>query len=145
MHNVPDKGKGWRQELITKCTDFTFLDPTRHQSQDASVVELDKNDIKGSDALIANVWCPSVGTAQEIYIAFTAGKGVVVVTPDLGNLWLAAHSHFVTTSIEEGMQFIREYFEKGFVPTATHQLPLSVKRLHPYSCCNLFRFTHSNE
>jgi hypothetical protein len=37
MHNIPDNGKGWRQDLITKYTDFTFLDPTRHEKQDGLV------------------------------------------------------------------------------------------------------------
>jgi hypothetical protein len=123
MHNVPDSGRGWRQDLIKKYTDFTFLDPTRHDIQDVSVVELDKTDIEKSDALIANVWVPSVGTSMEIYLAFTTGKLVVVVTPDLENLWLAAHCHYMTTSMDEALQFLQEYFEKGFVPTAIRQLP----------------------
>jgi hypothetical protein len=123
MHNIPDNGKGWRQDLITKYTDFTFLDPTRHEIQDVSVVELDETDIKKSDGLIANVWVPSVGTSMEIYLAFTTGKLVVVVTPDLQSLWLTAHCHFMTTSLDDGMRFLQEAFEKGFVPTAIRQLP----------------------
>src|SRR5262245_17847212 len=123
---------GWRQSLIKKYPQHKFLDPTRHNIPDndilrysARIVANDLADIREADAVLANVWKYSAGTSMEIGFAFTSGKIVVIVAPETfhDDVWLQEHSHFMTTRLHDGMQFLEEAFEKGYVPTATHRLP----------------------
>lgn len=58
------------------------------------IVDLDKLDIRNSDALLVYYEKPSVGTSMEIFYAWTLGKPIVVVTPSGTNIspWLKYHS-----------------------------------------------------
>jgi nucleoside 2-deoxyribosyltransferase len=67
------------------------------------IVELDKRDIRQSDIVLVNYVKPSVGTAMEVYYAWTLGKPVVLwCAPDaVISPWLRYHSTAIVHSFEE--------------------------------------------
>lgn len=107
--------KDWREFVKLRYGGPT-LDPMRRDFRDKEhanlreLVELDKVDVANCDVLLANTPKPSYGTAMEIYIAFTTGKLVVVVTPTLEGLspWLLYHSHAQFTGYVEALHWIME-------------------------------------
>lgn len=115
---TPEEAMGWRIEL-KKAWKGKILDPTRRthltMKDIKQIVTLDKLDITQADVVLANCWKAGWGTAMEIPYAFDSGKLVVIVFPDLYTRevspWLAYHSHFVCSSMEMGIAFIRNYFE----------------------------------
>lgn len=70
-----------------------------------AIVNGDKADIDACDAVLANCWQPSYGTAMEILYAYERSKIVVVVT-DARSPWLWYHADFVTHSLESACQYL---------------------------------------
>lgn len=105
----------WREFVKTQWEGPT-LDPMRRDyrgKEDESVneiVTLDKVDIANSDAILVNYDKPSVGTSMEVYLAFTAGKLVVVVAKPGERIspWLRYHSHKIADGFGDALAFIRE-------------------------------------
>jgi len=58
------------------------------------IVDLDKLDIRNSDALLVYYEKPSVGTSMEVFYAWTLGKPIIVLTPRKTKIspWLRYHS-----------------------------------------------------
>jgi nucleoside 2-deoxyribosyltransferase len=73
------------------------------------IVELDKRDIRVSDALIVNYDKPSVGTSMEVFFAWELGKPVVVVCREGAKLspWLVYHSTAVRHSFADALEWLR--------------------------------------
>lgn len=69
------------------------------------IVAEDKADIDGCDVVLANCWKPSYGTSMEILYAHQRNK-IVVIVSDSTSPWLAAHSNFVTPSLESACQYV---------------------------------------
>ncbi|KPF74587.1 hypothetical protein IP68_12575 [Blastomonas sp. AAP25] len=107
----------WREHVKT-IWPGTTLDPMRrdYRGKEAEcvdeIVELDKIDIARSDALVVNYDKPSVGTSMEVYLAFTTGKGVVVVArPDaVISPWLRYHSHSIVHSFDDAVLVLKTMF-----------------------------------
>jgi nucleoside 2-deoxyribosyltransferase len=105
----------WR-EFVKARWEGGALDPMRrdYRGREAEsvneIVTLDKVDIANSDAILVNYDRPSVGTSMEVYLAFTAGKLVVVVAKDGERIspWLRYHSHKITNNFNAALVFIRE-------------------------------------
>jgi nucleoside 2-deoxyribosyltransferase len=113
MQTVPHEEMcGWRQELISKYSEFDWLDPTRHAMQgNPTVIERDKRDIAYCDAVLAHVPKFSCGTLMEIFFAFSVcGKPVVVVTPHEfhQDVWLKFHCHYLIDNFDDAMDFLKK-------------------------------------
>lgn len=101
-----EEATGWRTRAKALFPDA--LDPMRRdfRGQEAAnvseIVEGDKHDIDGCDALLVWHERPSVGTAMEVLYAWERGKRVVVIDRSGWPLspWLVYHAHAVTTSLE---------------------------------------------
>lgn len=104
----------WREHVKALAPQFAYLNPMRrdYRGKEAEsvneIVTLDKIDIANSHALLVNYDKPSVGTSMEVYIAFSTGKLVVVVTrPDaIISPWLRYHSHAIEHSFGDGIASI---------------------------------------
>lgn len=107
--------KDWRELIKTqwagKCLDPMRRDYRGREAESVNeIVTLDKVDIANSDAVLVNYDKPSVGTAMEVYIAFTTGRLVVVVAAPDTNIspWLRYHSHAILPTFAAALSFIRE-------------------------------------
>jgi nucleoside 2-deoxyribosyltransferase len=97
--------KDWREEAKQF---FSWIDPMKrdYRGQEAvayrEIVDLDKRDIRKADALLVNYTKPSVGTAMEIYYAWTLGIPVVLwCAPDaVISPWLRYHSTSIVHSFD---------------------------------------------
>lgn len=104
----------WREHVKALAPQFSYLNPMRrdYRGKEAEsvneIVTLDKIDIANSHALLVNYDKPSVGTSMEVYIAFSTGKLVVVVTrPDaVISPWLRYHSHAIEHSFADGISSV---------------------------------------
>ena len=76
------------------------------------IVELDKRDVRESDAVLVNYSKPSIGTAMEILYAWEIGKPVVLwvdlADADLAPLspWLRYHSTTIVYTFEDAMRAV---------------------------------------
>lgn len=69
------------------------------------IVELDKLDIMGCEALIVNYDKPSVGTSMEILYAWQSHKTIILVHAVGANLspWLRYHCTHLVTSFDDAV------------------------------------------
>lgn len=114
-----DQANSWRRQ-VREIHPGTVLDPMdrdyrgRESENVNAIVELDKLDIRRSDAVIANCPYPSYGTAMEIYFAHSIHRPVLTVVPD-GPVspWLAYHSSVVLHVLHEAVEMVntREFWE----------------------------------
>ena len=104
-----DEANGWRQGVMDRHPDHTFLDPMvrdyrgREDECVDEIVEGDKADIAKCDIFLAYCWQVSWGTGMEIHLAHQGGKRVIVVVPagDRVSPWLRYHSEVVVTTLAE--------------------------------------------
>lgn len=104
--------KDWRESAKAQLPET--LDPMRRDYRGreaecvAEIVEGDKQDIHESDAFLVNYDRPSVGTSMEIYLAWTLGKPVIVVTrPEtVISPWLRYHSTKIVHSFDEAFRLL---------------------------------------
>lgn len=88
---------------------FGFVDPMArdYRGKEAEnyreIVDLDKRDIRGVDAVVVMYVTPSVGTAMEVFYAWTLGIPVIVIDESGKPLspWMRYHASAVVTSKEE--------------------------------------------
>ena len=88
---------------------FRYIDPMKrdYRGKEAEsyreIVDLDKRDIRNADVLLVNYAKPSVGTAMEIYYAWTLGKPIVLwCVPDaVISPWLRYHCTAIVHSFED--------------------------------------------
>lgn len=104
----------WRDAVKSYFPDA--LDPMKrdYRGREADsyreIVDLDKRDVRSVDALLVNYWQPSVGTAMEVFYAWTLGKPVILWCADNAVLspWLRYHSTAIVHSMEEAVSKLKE-------------------------------------
>ena len=74
------------------------------------IVDLDKRDVRNADIILVNYVKPSVGTAMEVFYAWTIGTPVVVwCAPDaVISPWLRYHSTAFVHSLRDAAKKILE-------------------------------------
>jgi nucleoside 2-deoxyribosyltransferase len=96
-----DEVFGWRNALIDRHADITFVDPTvrdyrgREAENVEDIVEGDKGDIDSCEVFVAHCPKPSVGTSMEVFYSWQLGMPTIVWVPEEAPVspWLACHSH----------------------------------------------------
>lgn len=89
--------RDWREAFKRE---FDCIDPMRrdYRGREATdyreIVELDKRDVRAADVILVNYIKPSVGTAMEVFYAWTLGKPVIVwaAPGEALSPWLVYHS-----------------------------------------------------
>lgn len=98
-----EEANGWRditKRYLAQIPTMYPIDPMkrdyRGEEDDVyrEIVDLDKLDIRNSDALLVYYEKPSVGTSMEIFYAWTLGKPIIIIHPDAARIspWLKYHS-----------------------------------------------------
>lgn len=93
-----------------------FVDPMKrdYRGKEADsyreIVDLDKRDVRSVDVVLVNYVKPSVGTAMEVFYAWTLGKPVVLwCAPDaVLSPWLRYHSTSIVHSLDDAVTKILE-------------------------------------
>lgn len=113
-----DEATNWREEAKKQLREC--LDPMRRDyrgSEADSVSEIvsgDIADIEHSDAILANCWQPSFGTAMELWHASQVLKKPVITMAKPGapvSPWLQFVSTLVVTSLSDAIAALREMGE----------------------------------
>ncbi|HQG93087.1 MAG TPA: hypothetical protein PLN27_15635 [Acidobacteriota bacterium] len=106
----------WRRRVRDKWKDrFEFIDPTDQlvnpQASDDAAYEIIRQDqlaINDCDAVLANMWRESIGTAIGIVHAKREGKLVAVIDPNhIGNRIVAFYADVVCDKEDEAMRQLR--------------------------------------
>lgn len=76
------------------------------------IVELDKRDIRSSNALVVMFTQPSVGTSMEIFFAWTIGIPVILIDESNKPLspWMRYHATAIVRSKELALAKLKEWF-----------------------------------
>lgn len=106
--------KDWREEVKRHFP--TAIDPTKrdYRGKEAEsyreIVELDKRDVRRADVVLVNHVKPSVGTAMEVFYAWTLGTPVVLLCERGAALspWLRYHSTSIVHSVRDAVAKIQE-------------------------------------
>jgi nucleoside 2-deoxyribosyltransferase len=104
----------WREEV--KQYFPQSIDPMKrdYRGKEAEsyreIVDLDKRDVRNSDVILVNYVKPSVGTAMEVFYAWTLGIPVVVLCSEDAVLspWLRYHSTSIVHSVLDAVRKIKE-------------------------------------
>lgn len=104
----------WREAVKQNRPDA--IDPMKrdYRGKEAEsyreIVDLDKRDVRAADVVLVNYVKPSVGTAMEVFYAWTLGKPVVLWCAPDANLspWLRYHSTSIVHSLEAALTKIWE-------------------------------------
>ena len=115
--------KNWREEAKKYFPDS--IDPMirdyrgREDECVNEIVELDKEDIMGCDALLVNHPKPSVGTSMEVFFAWQLYKFTVVVCPKgvKQSPWMVYHSDYIVETFEEAYSILRRYYNRELFKT----------------------------
>lgn len=107
--------KDWRGAARDFFGDYC-IDPMKrdYRGREAEsyreIVDLDKRDVRMADVLLVNYVKPSVGTAMEVFYAWTLGKPVVLwCSPDaVISPWLRYHSTAIVHTLADAVTKIRE-------------------------------------
>jgi nucleoside 2-deoxyribosyltransferase len=77
------------------------------------IVDLDKRDVRNVDVLLVNYVKPSVGTAMEVFYAWTLGKPIIVLCAADASIspWLRYHSTSFVHSVADAVSKIQEIAE----------------------------------
>jgi len=109
-----DQMRDWRARVVDRwSSQFDFINPVDDLDEegDASphgLVRKDEEAILRSDAMLANMWRESIGTAIGVAHAHYRGKPVVVVDPNrLNNRLLAYYAAAVVDTPHAGMKALR--------------------------------------
>lgn len=105
----------WRAEVKKHFSNT--IDPMRrdYRGREAEsvneIVELDIQDIRNSDIILANCPKPSVGTSMEIFFAHSIGKTVIAVVPDKSKAspWLTYHCSELHESLNDAIAATRRW------------------------------------
>ena len=109
----------WRAELKAGFSDeFEFIDPIDRlmgdEDSDQRLVETDIECIRTSDAVLANLWKESMGTAFGLAQAHMAGKFVAVADPNyIRNRMVAFYADAVERNLSLALNRIRRNFQSN--------------------------------
>ena len=112
--------RAWRDDVKRKYSDmFRFVDPLdSNVGEDAYTskkVTQDRKDIERCDAVLANMWKPSLGTAIGVVLARTKGKVVVMVDPaPTKNPILAHYCDGWEATVPDGIKILHALFENDY-------------------------------
>lgn len=112
--------RAWREDVKRKYADmFRFVDPLdSNVGEDAFTskkVTQDRKDIERCDAVLANMWKPSLGTAIGVVLARTKGKVVVMVDPaPTKNPILAHYCDGWEATVPDGIKILHALFENDY-------------------------------
>ncbi len=108
--------KVWRQSIKSQWGQkFNFIDPVDQiidpgKAQEA--VEADIQAIESSDAVIANMWKESIGTAIGVFIARKKARQVVVIDKNhFRSKMLAYWANAVVNNEYEAIQYLLDWFK----------------------------------
>lgn len=109
--------KGWRQKAANLLFPVKCLDPMRRDYRFEAehvneIVVLDKLDIQNSDVVMVYHDRPSVGTAMEIFYAWTLGKPIIVVNPNHGmevSPWIKYHATRIVPRVQDAVDWIHRH------------------------------------
>lgn len=108
-----DQRRVWRNDLKRGFHDeFDFIDPMDNlldvEASDFEVVQADAEAIKSADAVLANMWRESIGTAMGVVHAHSVGKIVVVCDPNLiGSRTLGFYADATNRTLPEALASVR--------------------------------------
>jgi nucleoside 2-deoxyribosyltransferase len=116
-----EQKKVWRDRIRRSCLgDFNFYCPVERlealrergvRITPYQVVNLDMKAIRESDAVIANMWKESIGTAIGVALAAFNGKPVVIIDKNMLNSHtLNFYAYAVVRDEDEAIQRLKEYF-----------------------------------
>jgi nucleoside 2-deoxyribosyltransferase len=100
----------WREAVKThypNAIDPMVRDYRGKEAQEyREIVDLDKRDVRNADALIVCYTKPSVGTAMEVFYAWTIGKPVIVWCDESAVIspWLRYHSTSIVHSLQAAVE-----------------------------------------
>ena len=108
--------KVWRQSVKSQWAQkFNFIDPVDQivdQGKAQEAVEADIKAIESSDAVIANMWKESIGTAIGVFIARKKARQVVVIDKNhIRNKMLAYWANAVVSNEFEAIQYLLDWFK----------------------------------
>jgi len=108
--------KVWRQSIKSQWGQkFDFIDPVDQiidQGKAQEAVEADILAIESSDAVIANMWKESIGTAIGVFIARKKARPVVVIDKNhFRSKMLAYWANAVVNSEYEAIQYLQDWFK----------------------------------
>lgn len=111
-----DEATTWREWFKTNVPG-DFVDPMKRDYRGREVddyreiVDLDKRDIRGVDAVVVMYVKPSVGTSMEVFFAWTLGIPVIVIDESGKPLspWMRYHATAVVDSKEVAAAKIGEW------------------------------------
>jgi nucleoside 2-deoxyribosyltransferase len=105
----------WRaavnHSLTVDCIDPMKRDYRGREHADyREIVDLDKRDVRSADVVLVNYVKPSVGTAMEVFYAWTLGKPVILWCAPDANLspWLRYHSTSIVHSLNQAVAKVLE-------------------------------------
>lgn len=110
-----DQRTQWRREIRRGFgEEFDFVDPTDNlvgrEHSDYEVVAADVEAIRACDAVLANMWRESIGTAFGILHAHSAGRVVVVNDPNfVNNRMVAFYADAVERTLPASLNAIRKH------------------------------------
>lgn len=119
-----DQLRSWRNDLKRGFgEEFEFIDPTENlissDGSDYDVVKADEGAIRSADAVLANMWRESIGTAIGVVHAHSVGKIVVVCDPNLiRSRLLAFYSDAVEVNLPHALNAIRTFLRVQRLVTA---------------------------
>lgn len=115
----PDQQKIWREYIKRNWHgEYEFLCPIERLENAKNltpykIVSLDMDAIRSSDAVIANMWKESIGTAIGIAVACFNGKPVIVIDKNhLKSATLSYYAYYVAKDEDEAMARLAEYFRQ---------------------------------
>lgn len=103
----------WRNEIKQEYGhEFDFIDPTDflvpEDGSEFALVEADAKHIRKADAVLANMWRESIGTAIGVVHAHSQGKIVVVCDPNLiGNRTLSFYADTTERTLSDAIEALR--------------------------------------
>lgn len=106
----------WREAVKQGVPGATCIDPMKrdYRGKEAEsyreIVDLDKRDVRNADVVLVSYSKPSVGTAMEVFYAWTLGIPVVLwCAPDaVLSPWLRYHSTAIVHSLPEAIAKVQE-------------------------------------
>lgn len=113
-----DQAMTWREWFKGNGkANWIFVDPTKrdYRGKEAEdyreIVDMDKLDVRSVDVLVVMYTQPSVGTAMEVFYAWTIGKPVVVIDESGKPIspWLRYHATAIVSNKLQAIEKLRSW------------------------------------